>query len=81
MAINEGIMQLVEEMFDPAEIALEGVVEDEIEAEDDILFGTAEDDDDIIDFIDNGGLGYEDPVNFADDDEVEKVLDDDTYYQ
>ena len=80
MAINEYMMELIEEMVNPQEIALEGTVEDAIDDEDDVLFGTAEDDDDIIEFIDNGGLGYEEPINFADDD-VEKVLDDDIFNQ
>ena len=80
MAINEYMMELIEEMVNPQEIALEGAVEDAIDDEDDVLFGTAEDDDEIIEFIDNGGLGYEEPINFADD-EVEKVLDDDIFNQ
>lgn len=73
--INEYIMELVEEMTNPTEMALNDTVEDTIEAEDDIMFGTAEDDDDVIQFIDDGGLGYENPVNFSMD--VQDAIDDD----
>lgn len=73
--MNEYMMELIEEMISPEEIALSDTVEDAIEAEDDIMFGTAEDDDDVIEFIDNGGLGYEDPVDFSVD--VQDAVDDD----
>lgn len=63
--MNEYMMELIEEMVNPTEMALNDVVEDAIEAEDDILFGTAEDDDEVIEFIDHGGLGYENPVDFS----------------
>ena len=73
MAVNQIMLELVEEMVKPEEIALDNKVEDAIEAEDDVTFGTAESDDDIIEFIANGGkLGYEDPIDFSD--EVEEVL-------
>jgi len=61
--VNEYMLELVEEMVKPSEMALINQVEDEIEAEDDILFGEAEKEDDMIDFVANGGLGYENPVN------------------
>lgn len=72
--MNQYILELLEETMNPEEIALECTVEDAIEAEDDIMFGTAEDDDDIIEFIDNGGLGYQDPVDFSVD--VQDAVDD-----
>lgn len=74
MAINEYMMELLEEMVKPGDMALENQVEDAITAEDDVRYGTAEYDDDIIEFIDNGGLGYENPVNFSYD--VNEVIDD-----
>lgn len=73
--INEYIMELVEEITNPTEIALNDTVEDAIDAEDDVLFGTAEIDDDVIQFIDDGGLGYENPVDFSMD--VQDAVDDD----
>ena len=76
--MNEYMMELLEEMVKPEEIALDGQVEDAIEAEDDVLFGTAEDDDDVIEFIDNGGLGYEHAIDFSDT-SVEDVLNDDVF--
>lgn len=72
--MNEYMMELIEEMVNPEEIALNDTVEDAIDDEDDVLFGTAEDDDDVIEFIDNGGLGYENPVDFSMD--VQDVVDD-----
>ena len=78
MAINEYMMELIEEMVNPQEIALEGTVEDASDDEDDVLFGTAEDDDEIIEFIDNGGLGYEHAIDFSDT-SVEDVLNDDVF--
>ena len=76
MAVNECILELIEEMVKPDEIALCNKVEDAIDAEDDVMFGIAEIDDDLIDFINRGtGLGYEDPIDFSDD--VEDALDDD----
>ena len=76
--MNEYMMELLEEMVKPEEIALDGQVEDAIEAEDDVLFGTAEEDDDVIEFIDNGGLGYEHAIDFSDTD-VEDVVNDDLF--
>lgn len=76
--MNEFMIELLEEMVNPEEIALEGTVEDAIEAEDDVLFGTAEVDDDVIDFINNGGLGYESPIDFSDT-SVEDVVNDDVF--
>lgn len=78
--VNEMILQLVEEMVNPDEIALDEQVEDIIELEDDTLLGAAEVDDELIEFIANGGrLGYDDPIDFTDND-VDEALDDDLDY-
>lgn len=74
MAINEYMMELLEEMVSPCEMVLDNQIEDAIEAEDDVRFGTAEIDDEIIEFINNGGLGYENPVDFSYD--VNEIVDD-----
>ena len=79
--VNEFILQLVEEMDDPCEKALEDEVEKSIDAEDSILFGDEEFDDEIIERINSGEkLGYEDPIVFADP-EVKEVIDDETFNQ
>lgn len=66
MAINEMMMELIEELTQPDEIALDHNVEETIEAEVDAIFGTSEEDDDVIDFVASGGrLGYQDPVDFS----------------
>lgn len=76
MSVNQNILDLIDEEMDPCEIELENTIEDIIELEEDAIFGNAEDDDDVIDFIDGGNkLGYEDPVDFSDD--VEDVIHDD----
>ena len=61
--VNEYMLELVEEMVKPSEMALDNQVEDQIEDEYNTVCGENESDDDLIDFIDNGGLGYENPVN------------------
>lgn len=61
--VNEYMLELVEEMVKPSEMALDNQVEDQIEDEYSTVCGENEKDDDLIDFIDNGGLGYENPVN------------------
>lgn len=77
MSVSEMMLQLVEEMVNVDEAALENDVEDAIECEDDIVCGTAEDDDDIISFIDDGSMmGYEDPVDLSDM-SVEDAINDD----
>lgn len=75
MAINEYMMELLEEMVKPCEMALEDQVEDAIAAEDDVLYGNAEDGDDIIEIVASGGIGN--PVNFSYD--VNEVVDDDEW--
>ena len=68
MAINEYMMELLEEMVNPDEIALNIQVENAINEQDDALFGIAELDDDLIEWIDSGEkFGYEDPVDFSEE--------------
>ena len=75
--MNEYMLELLEEMVKPDEMALDNQLEDTIESEDDIVFGTAETDDEIIMFIDNGErIGYVDPVDFTDPDVDDAVYDD-----
>lgn len=74
--VNEMMLQLVEEMVDPEEIALSEQIEEAVELEEDTIVGTDELDDEIICRIDNGDrVGYEDPIDFSDD--VEDVVADD----
>lgn len=66
MAINEMMLELIDELTDPGEITLDEDIEDIIDDEIDVIFGTAEEDDDIINFVDSGGrMGYENPIDFS----------------
>ncbi len=74
MAIDNMILELIDEDNKPEELYLDDIVEEAAEQELDTVSGYAEKDDDLIDFIDHGGrMGYKDPVNFIDAD-VDYVL-------
>lgn len=75
--MNEIMMEIIEEETSPDEIFLEDMAEEELDLEDDTIFGTAEVDDDIIEYIEDGmKLGYEDPIDFTDADVDSAVFDD-----
>lgn len=75
--MNEIMLELAEELVDPAEAVLDDQVEDTIETEEDIMIGIGDDDDDVIDFISSGKrFENSDPVDYTDDD-VEETLEDD----
>lgn len=75
--MNEIMLELAEELVDPAEVVLDDQVEDTIETEEDIMIGIGDDDDDVIDFISSGKrFENSDPVDYTDDD-VEETLEDD----
>ena len=75
--MNEIMLELAEELVDPAEAVLDDQVEDTIETEEDIMIGIGDDDDDVIDFISTGKrFENSDPVDYTDDD-VEETLEDD----
>lgn len=76
--MNEIMLELAEELVDPAEAVLDDQVEDTIETEEDIMIGIGDDDDDVIDFISSGKrFENSDPVDYTDDDVEETVEDDD----
>ena len=76
--INELILELVDELVDPAEAVLDDQVKDTLEDEEDIMLGIGDDDDSVIDFIASGKrLANSDPVDFTDDDVEDYVEDDD----
>ena len=61
--INEMMFELIEELTQPDEIALDHNVEETIDAEMDTVLGASEEDDELIEFINKGGrMGYDDPV-------------------
>lgn len=75
--MNEIMLELAEELVDPAEAVLDDQVEDTIETEEDIMIGIGDDDDAVIDFISSGKrFENSDPVDYTDDD-VEETLEDD----
>lgn len=75
--MNEIMLELAEELVDPAEAVLDDQVEDTIETEEDIMIGIGDDDDDVIDFISSGKrFENSDPADYTDDD-VEETLEDD----
>lgn len=75
--MNELMMQLIEEEVNPEEIFLEDIVEEAVEAEEETIFGSAEIDDDVIEFINSGmKLGYNDPIDFTDAEVDTAVFDD-----
>lgn len=77
MAISEIMLELAEDLVDPAEAVLDDQVEEVIDLEDDIMYGIADEEDAIIEFIDNGErLTNIDPVDFTDDDVDDVVFDD-----
>ena len=75
--INECMMDLIEEMTDPSEVMLNEDVEDEIENETNAICSMYEDEDELIEFIDKGArIGYEEPIDFSDDDDDDDLDDD-----
>ena len=75
--VNEMMLQLVEEMVNPEEIVLDEQIEEAVELEEDTIAGTDDLDDEIICRIDNGDrVGYEDPIDFTDDDVEDAAADD-----
>ena len=78
MSVNEIMLELAEELVNPAEIALSDTIEEQIEEEDDIVAGIAEEDDDVIAFIDNGErITNEETVDFTQYDGEYIIEDDD----
>lgn len=75
--MNEILMQLIEEETNPDEMFLEDIVEEAVEAEEETIFGAAEIDDEVIEFINSGmRLGYNDPIDFTDAEVNSAVFDD-----
>lgn len=78
MPVNEIILELAKEMVDPVESMLEDEVEDAIEIEDDILTGTGDAEDELIEFIASGNRLFNvDPVELDDEDLDDDEDDDD----
>lgn len=76
--MNEIMLELAEELVDPAEAVLDDQMEDTIETEEDIMIGIGDDDDDVIDFISSGKrFENSDPIDYTDDDVEETIEDDD----
>ena len=77
MPVCEIMLELSEELVDPAEAVLDDQMEETLEDEQDIMLGIGDDDDSVIDFINSGNrLVNTDPVDFTDDD-VELSVEDD----
>lgn len=76
--MNELIMELAEELVDPAEAVLDDQMEETLENEEDAMLGVGEDDDDVIEFIDRGKrMANADPNEYTDDDVEDTLRDDD----
>ena len=67
MAVNEIMLELIDELTDAGEITLDANIEDIIDDEIDAIDGDAEIDDDLIEFIATGQkMAYENAINFFD---------------
>lgn len=77
MSISYAMLELAEELVDPAEAVLDDQVEEAIDNEEDALCGVGDTEDDIIEFIANGNrVTNADPVDFTDDDVDDMIFDD-----
>lgn len=77
MRVNEIMLELAEELVDPAEAVLDDQVEELMDNTDDIMLGISDDDDEVINFIANGNrITNSDPVDFTDSDVDDVVFDD-----
>lgn len=78
MAVNEMMLELAEELVNPAEISISEQIEDMLDDEEDVIMGTEDDDDRLIEFIARGErITNEEVVDFSQYDGEYIIEDDD----